>query len=129
METSQPELLLLDVATYCVFLFFCCLFFMIWYLRKNIDDDLKEKIKHVIWLESIFYFRDFTRKKFGRTHFVYHLTIVFLAAVLAIFSFNIFRQLTDLEPIFRFTLIAAVVAILCLIVGLIYRLSNKRYYE
>lgn len=129
MGTSQTELMLLDVATYCVFAFFCCLAFMVWYLRKNIDEELKEKIRNVIWLENIFYFRDFTRKRFGRTHFVYYLAIIFLAAVLAIFSFNIFHQFNSIEPMFRYSLTAAVVLIICLMVGLVYRLSNKQYYE
>jgi len=129
METSPTELMFLDVATYCVFAFFCCLAFMVWYLRRNIDEELKEKIRNVIWLENIFYFRDFTRKRFGRAHFVYHLAAIFLAAVLAIFSLNIFHQFKNLEPIFRYSLAVAVVVIICLMVGLVYRLSNKQYYE
>ncbi|SHO50942.1 hypothetical protein [Desulfopila aestuarii] len=129
METSQTELLFLDVATYCVFAFFCCLAFMVWYLRRNIDEELKEKIQNVIWLENIFYFRDFTRKRFGRTHFAYHLAIIFLVALLSIFSLNIFQQFKDIEPIFKYSLAAAVVVIIGLVVGLVYRLSNKQYYE
>lgn len=128
METNLTELLFLDVATYCVFGFFGCLGFMTWYLRRNIEEDQKEKIQNVIWLENIFYFRDFARKKSGNILFVYYLGISFLAAVLAIFCLNMFRQFKDLEPLIRYSLAVAVVAVVCLVVGLVYRLAGKKYY-
>lgn len=129
METGRTDLLFLDVATFFVFAFFCCLAYMTWYLRRHIDEELKDKIQNVIWLENIFYFRDFTRKRFGRIHFVYHLATILLSAVLVIFSLNIFHQFQAIEPLIRYVLTAAVVVIICLMVGLIYRLSTKQYYE
>lgn len=129
METVPIDLLFFDVATYCILGFFGCLAFMIWYLRKHIDAELQERVRNAIWLENIFYYRDFTRKKFGRVHFVYPLTILFVLVVMGIFCLNIFAQLRMLESPFNYLLSGAVVLILLVLAGLVQKLSRKQFYE
>jgi len=129
MNVDPKELLFLDFASYCVVGFFACLAFMVWYLRRNTEGEQNERVRNSVWLQNIFYFRDFTRKKFGSVHYVYHLCMVLLATVLAVFSLNIFIQFAAVEPPFRYLLTSAVVLIIFLLVGLVYRLSKKRYFE
>lgn len=129
METNPTELLFFDLATYCVFGFFGCFFFMTWYLRRCVDQELQQRARSAVWLENIFYFRDYTRKISGRVHFVYYLALLFLAGVLGIFILNIFRQFSSMEPLYRYLLSGSVVLIVGLVLGLVHRLSQKRYYE
>jgi len=128
MQSIQTEMVFLDTATYCIAGFFGCLAFMIIYLRRNMDDELKEKVRNAIWLENIFYFRDFTKKRFGRVHYVYYLAMLFVGAVLAIFCINIYLQFQTIEPFYRYLLLITVGIVVGLAVGLVYRLSGKRYY-
>jgi len=129
MNVDPNELLFLNFAGYCVVGFFACLAFMVWYLRRNTEGEQNERVRNSMWLQNIFYFRDFTRKKFGRAHYVYHLGLVLLSTVLAIFSLNILIQFSTVEPPFRYLLTSAVVLIIFLMIGLVYRLSKKRYFE
>ncbi|MFV0438361.1 MAG: hypothetical protein ACK5PS_13350 [Desulfopila sp.] len=129
MLTGSADMVLMDAVTLCLGGFFGCLIYMILYLRKHIDERLQEKVRHAIWLENIFYFRDYTKKKFGRPHSIYYLATFLAAVVLGVFCLKMYDQLTHLAPLYRYPLMVVVGIVVILVLGLIWRLRGKTYYE
>lgn len=129
MNPTSTEMMIFNIATYCILGLFACFAFISWYLRKNIDAELKEKIRNAIWLECIFYYRDFTQKKFGRVHFVYQLTIFLMVLIVALFVAGIFSQVKNLQPPINYLLSCGVIVLVAVVTGMVYKLSKKRYYE
>lgn len=129
MNPASTEMMIFNIATYCILGLFACFAFMSWYLRKNVESELKEKIRNAIWLECIFYFRDFTHKEFRRVHFVYQLAICLMVVITALFVAGIFFQVKNLQSPINYLVSCGVIVLVAVVTGMVYRLSKKRYYE
>lgn len=129
MDTSGMYTLIFDIATYALFAFFACLVFIYWYLGKDEETDSEMKEKYTIWANVLFRYRDFTRKRFGKVHFIYYLSILLLTTVSLLFSFGLLLQIQQLDAPFNVLVGITGIVILVFVAGMFYRVSKIRYYE
>lgn len=127
MNENVSQVVLMDFATCCLVGFLCCLAAMIWYLRRQVQDELQTQIRQAIWLETLFYFRDYTRRHNRAWYMLYPLATTMLAVVLGIFLVNIFYQFSRLQPMMQYPLSLAVAIAVIFVLGVVFRMSKKDY--
>ena len=127
MEQVPVEILFVNLASACILAIFGLIAFMGWYLRKHVDDDHQQKVRNSMWLETMFYYRDLTRKSETPLRYAYPLALLFLVIVLLIFCVNLYRQLGTVEPLLRYVISFAVVVVITLLALLFRKVSHRDY--
>lgn len=129
MNTLETKSFLFDIATYSLIGFFLCFFFIIWYLRKHEDPESEVVSRHSNWAILLFRYRDYTRNRFGKVHFLYYLTVLFLIVVILLFGLGFVLQLETLKPPLKYIVGSFGVLIISFILGMFYHMAKTRYYD
>lgn len=129
LATPELKTFLFDIATYSLGGFFVCLVFIFWYLRKDEESTSEMEQKFTIWADVLFRYRDFTRKRFGKVHFIYYLALFFLTTVTLMFGLNFFLHIQTIQAPFRYLIGIAGAIILSFVIGMFYHISKNEYYK
>jgi hypothetical protein len=125
MDTPATPSFLFDIAAYALYCFFACFAFMTWYLRKNETPEEETNKKYRFWAAILFRYRDFTRKRFGKVHFIYYLALLCLMIVTAVFAIGFYLQVQTLESPLKHIVSIFGVVILSFVIGMFYHIANR----
>lgn len=129
MNSPELQQIVFDFATYTLVAFFLCFFFISWYLRKHEDPDSEVALGYTNWVILLFRYRDFTRSRFGKVHFVYYLTLIVMAAVILLFTIAFIFQLQTVPSPMKYIVAAFIVVIISFILGIFRHMGKTIYYE
>ncbi len=129
MNSIETQSYLFDFALYSLVAVFLCFFFVSWYLRKHEDPDSEVVLGYSNWVILLFRYRDYTKSRFGKVHFVYYLTLAILIAVILLFSVAFFIQLQTVPSPLRYIVGCFVIIVISFIASLFRRMAKTRYYD
>lgn len=125
MNTPVIPNVLFDIAAYALYVFFACFAFMMWYLRKNEVPEEEANKKYVFWAAILFRYRDFTRKRSGKVHFIYYLSLLLLMIVTVVFVIGFYLQVQTMESPLKHIVGISGVVILALVIGMFYHIAGR----
>lgn len=129
MNTPAIPSFLFDIAVYALCGFFACFAFMTWYLRKIETQEGEGNKRSLFWVALLFHYRDVTRTRSAAVHCIYHLSLLFLIIVTAVFAIGLYVQVQTLESPLKHIVGIGGVVIVALLIGIFHHVAGSNSSE